>query len=395
MNIEWNSSGRLKQRSLLVVLVLSLLVFVSQNVFAIELLASGMSTPETISPANNAYGGQYSNYYFIPDPGRTSGFPSDLTNVWKVNKTTGAASVFSHPTNTTTVGGLFLPGGWGDYSNKFMTVGWQNFGAYNSGFFNVYNVDGTYTTPLTLQGRAYDPGPPEVLGLNYLPKTPILAPAGWGSFAGNLLIADGAPAVYAIDSGWQQRSLITNNVYPELARFGLAFAPAGWGTVGGNLMTTSDFRVYDANNHLISLTGRITTVDSSGTESKWAEFPVPVTLNGLRQMAFTPDGFIPGQHELLLVSVSGSAYGGGTLGDIWAFNSDGQLVQKLRDDLNLEKFDPRGLYFEGDKLIVSDASDPIWIVTSQDFRPVVPIPSTIILFGPALVGLWALRRKLR
>ena len=38
---------------------------------------------------------------------------------------------------------------------------------------------------------------------NFLPKTPILAPAGWGAFAGNLLIADGAPAVYAINSSWQ------------------------------------------------------------------------------------------------------------------------------------------------------------------------------------------------
>ena len=98
-------------------------------------------------------------------------------------------------------------------------------------------------------------------------------------------------------------------------------------------MTSSDFRLYDSNDHLISITGRITTVDSSGVEAKWAEFPIPVNLNGLRQMAFTPDGFIPGQHELLLVSVSGSPSGGGTLGDIWAFNSDGQLVEKLRDDL--------------------------------------------------------------
>jgi hypothetical protein len=296
-------------------------------------------------------------------------------------------------TNTTTVGGLFLPSGWGDaYSNKFMTVGWKNYGTpnvnnFSSAYFNVYDANGIYSTPLTLQGQ---------YGVaNYLPKTPVLAPANWGSFGGNLLIADGAPAVYAIDSTWQKKNLITNNVYPELARFGLAFAPANWGTVGGKLLTSSDFRLYDQNNNLISITGRITAVDSAGNESIWAEIPIPVpnlsTLRGLRQMAFTPDNFIPGQHELLLVSVSGSQFGGGTLGDIWAFNSDGQLVAALRDTLNLTKFDPRGLYFEGDKLIISDATDPLWIATSADFQA-VPIPPTVFLLGSGPLGLVGWRR---
>ena len=130
--MDWNPKNfhkKLGKLLLVVFMMLSLLGFASQNAPAIELFSSGMATPETISPApSSAYGGQYSNYYFIPDPGRTSGAPSDLTNVWKVNKTTGAASIFSHPTNTTTVGGLFLPSGWGDYSNKFMTVGSKYFG---------------------------------------------------------------------------------------------------------------------------------------------------------------------------------------------------------------------------------------------------------------------------
>jgi hypothetical protein len=388
--LSGDPGGKLKRLSLVVFIVLAVAGLNIPKVSAIELLASGMSTPETISPAKGAYEGSYDGYYFVPDPGRTSGVPTDLTNVWKVNKATGVVSLFSHPTNTTTTGGLFLPDGWGDYSYKFMTVGWKNFGTsgvdnYSSGFFNVYNSDGSYTTPLILQGIFNT--------ANYLPKTPVLAPAGWGSFAGNLLIADGAPAVYAIDSSWNKRNLITSNVYPELARFGLAFAPEHWGTAGGKLMTSSELRVEDEITHaVLSITGRITAVDSSGTETKWAEFPIPVNLNGLRQMAFTPDGFLPGQHELLLVSVSGSHYGGGTLGDIWAFNSDGALVAELRDTLDLEKFDPRGLYFEGDTLLVSDASDPIWILTSADFRP-VPIPPSVLLFGPALVGMLAFRRK--
>jgi hypothetical protein len=390
--VSGDPGRKLKKLSLVLFTALSVVVFGSQQVPAIDLLASGMATPETISPANGAYGGLFSDSYFVPDPGRTSGVPTDLTNVWTVNKTTGALTLFSHPTNTTTVGGLFLPGGWGDYSNKFMTVGFTNFGTppdtfYRSGYFNVYNADGTYTTPLILQGVANVE--------NYAPKTPILAPTNWGSLVnGNLLIADGAPAVYAIDSNWQKKTLITNPVYPELARFGLAFAPANWGTVGGQLLTSSDFVLRDVNNNPVSITGRITAVDSTGNETKWAEIPISVTsttLRGFRQMAFTPDGFIPGQHELLLVSVSGSQYGGGTLGDIWAFDSNGQLVAALRDTLNLDKFDPRGLYFEGDKLIISDSSDPIWIATSADFQ-IVPLPPSVFLLGSGLLGLVGLRR---
>ena len=306
-----DSGGSLKKLSWVVCLVLSVLIFGSQEVPAIELftgkIGSGgiaMLTPETISPVpTGAYGGIYDNSYFVPDPGRTTGAPAG-SNIWIVPKGPGLFSQFSPTTmamNGSTVGGLFLPSGWGaggQDGNKFMTVGWQNFGTppanYSSGYFNVYNADGTYTTRLTLAGRAYDPGPPEVLGLSYLPKTPVLAPAGWGSFGGQLLIADGAPAVYAIDSDWNKSNLINVNVYPELARFGLAFAPAGWGAAGGHLMTSSDFRLYDpSDGHLISITGRITAVDSSGNETKWAEFSIPTYGNYLARLA--ADGLHPGR----------------------------------------------------------------------------------------------------
>ena len=110
--------------------------------------------------------------------------------------------------------------------------------------------------------------------------------------------------------------------------------------------------------------GKIFSVQSDGTESLWTSFALKDHQNGPRQMAFSPDGFIPGYGELLFVSVSGSQFGGGYAGDVLAFDSDGHLVVDLRDDLGLTKFDPRGLYFDGDNLIISDASDPIWIATS-------------------------------
>jgi hypothetical protein len=367
------------------------LVLVQGEAAAFTNFSTGMLTPETISPANSAYGGRYDNYYFVPDPGRVSGNPAQ-TNIWLVPKTGGSPLIFS-PTsgslNSTTVGGTFLPSGWGTSSNKFMTVGWTGSSPNRIAYFNVYEADGSYSSPLSIA---------EPSGQVYLPKTPVVAPSGWGSWGGNLFVADGAPAVYRIDTSWQKHDFVTlgNTPYPELARFGLAFAPTGWGRVGNELLASSDLRETDSLGNIIRITGRITAIDSSGVESKWAEFPIPVNLNGLRQMAFTPDDFIPGYDELLLVSVSGSSFGGGTLGDIWAFDSTGHKVASLRDDLGLTKFDPRGMYFVDDHtLLVSDASDPIWRVTSSDFRPVVPLPSTLWLFGSALVGLAGCRRFIK
>lgn len=351
--------------------------------------SEGMLTPETISPPNGAYNGQYDNYYFVPDPGRTSGDPTQ-SKIWLVHKAGGTPSVFSPTTgtlNTTTVGGLFLPGiGWGNDSNKFMTVGWAGTSPNRIAYFNVYDNNGNAATRLSIAEQS---------GQVHVPKTPIVAPSGWGSVGGNLLIADGGPAVYRIDTNWLKHDFVTlgNTPYPELARFGLAFAPAGWGAVGDKLLASSELRLRDTFGNIISIDGRITAIDSSGVESRWAEFPIPTDLSGLRQMAFTPADFIPGYDELLLVSVSGSSFGGGTLGDIWAFDSAGHKVASLRGDLGLTKFDPRGLYFvDDDTLLVSDASDPIWMVTSSDFRPVVPLPPTLLLFGSVLAGLAGWRR---
>ncbi len=356
------------------------LAFGQGKAAALTNFSTGMLTPETISPANGAYGGAYDDYYFVPDPGRVSGNPAQ-TKVWLVPKASGNPLVFS-PTsgtlNTTTVGGVFLPSGWNSYSNKFMTVGWAGSGNTRTAYFNVYEADGSYTTKLSLDS---------------LPKTPVVAPAGWGSVGGNLLIADGGPAVYRIGTDWQRYDFVTTfTPYPETARFGLAFAPAGWGSAGGKLMASSELREADTLGNIISITGRITAIDSSGVESIWAEFPLPLYMNGLRQMAFAPDDFIPGYDELLLVSVSNSTTGGGSQGDIWAFDQTGRKVASLRNDLGLTKFDPRGMYFiDDDTLLVSDASDPIWKVESSDFR-VVPLPSTFLLLGPILIGLAGWRR---
>jgi hypothetical protein len=359
--------GKLTLRKLVLVCCLSLLMvaFGSQAVPAMEIFSSGMLTPETISASIGGYPGAY----LIPDATRQSTDPTQGA-IWAVPADGNNPTKFATNLNVLPIGGLFLPNStyWGTAAGEYLTVGYvQNSDGSYTGAIDTYSTSGAYSVLWSSVGN--------------LPKSVALAPAGWGSVGGQLVVTDGGPSVYAIDPSGKKTQV--ENSTGVTARFGLAFAPAGWGTVGGNLLTN-----ISENGSL-----EIFSVKPDGTDALWASTLLKTGQSGPRQMAFSPAGFIPGYGQLLFVSVSGSAFGGGSLGDILVYDSDGNVVASLRTNLGLDKFDPRGLYFTADgELLISDASDPILIATASDFQA-VPIPPSVLLLGTSLLGLLAFRRK--
>jgi hypothetical protein len=108
-------------------------------------------------------------------------------------------------------------------------------------------------------------------------------------------------------------------------------------------------------------------------------------------MAFAPSNFGAFANDLL-VSVSGSQHGGGSLGAVVALNSLGQEVGVLELGTSVTHFDPRGIAFTSDgKMLVSDASDPILIFSSSEFST-VPEPSSLVLLAISAAALGALGR---
>jgi hypothetical protein len=394
MDAKWKAGLLLRGffRAIPVVFVLVLLL--SQVVLAtITTVASGMYTPENISIAPDGFGG-YGGDYFIPDAGNIS-IPNS-GSVWVIDKTTGSASQFvtsstpelaRHP-----LGGLFLPEGWGNNSGKYLVSGYNdaidpnieditNPDRYRHGYISTFDSDGNAELLLDYLNE----------GGSSLLCDPIIAPDGFGDYAGKLIVTDqqGSLLWYAKDGSYGELVDFVNGPSPNyLNPFGITLAADGFGSVGGTLLVSEAGLEagYDG--------PRIVSVDSSGGVSDFATINLFNGQMRLRQMSMAPDGFLADigiGGRVLLVSVTASQYGGG-LGTLLALNGNGEVVAHLKTGTALEKFDPRGMLVTDDwSLLISDASDPIILAQAEDFvagaPTAVPEPCSMITLGMGCLGL--------
>lgn len=339
---------------------------------AVTIFSEGMTTPESISevPANF---GNLGGDYLVPDAADGLPTSTDPTishgRIWRVPAAGGAPSVFTDIQDARTLGGLFLPDSWGDNAGKYLVTGFGPPTVDEPKIF-IAEPDGSVSTFATFPAN----------GL-YL-STPAIAPATFGALGGNVVVTAQYSGIFTVAPNGTIGTLVSTD--PGVAFFGLAFAPPDFGAVAGQLLASDP------------TSGDIWAVEPDGTMTLFTSVEVLTEQGGGRQMTFAPAGFLAElgiDEQLLLMSVSDTITGGGTLGDVLAIDATGTTVASLRIIDLLDKFDPRGLLITsaGD-LLVSDSSDPIILATGADFRPgrfgnVVPEPTSASLLAVALAAL--------
>jgi hypothetical protein len=325
----------------------------------IGVFSAGMVVPETISLSPSGFTA-YPGHYFVPDPASS---PGNLHIIHPAGGSPVTALSIGEQGNNYVLGGLFLPDGFGDHGGKYLVVGSQDL-THGKAWLVDKNLDISNLTTITL-----DSGQCRL-------SQPALVPDGFGSWGGQVFVTDQFSLVRSIDSTGQDSIFADLSTYTELGTiescFGLAFAPEEFGTVGGSLLVEG----------YVTETGEdvILSIDSAGNISHFTTIPMTEGQRGLRQMSFAPPDFGDYGGELF-VSVSGSSQGGGALGSLHAVNSNGSIVATLKAGSQLDKFDPRGVFFREDgMLLISDASDPILIAGADDFAA-VPEPASIVVWS--------------
>jgi hypothetical protein len=335
--------------------------------------------PETISQAPSTFG-NFAGNYIIPD--FNAGNPNG--NVWAVGPAGGPPVSIATNGSVAVRGGVFLPSNWGSNAGAFLEAGYSTGGngtqAGAPAPVLIVSANGTVTPFSSLMVAA---------------GQPAVVPTSFGNFGGQVAIPNYDPnsptsvgTVTMLATNGTSTTLASGSALPA-ATAAAAFAPAGFGAKSGKLFVDG-------------LNGnQIVSISADGTVTPFATVPLKTGQVSPFQMAFSPAGFLAGQGPLLFVSVRGSTTGGGTMGDVLAYNSDGQEVASFQAGPGLISFDPRGLLFIVDPsnpnqtdLLVSNAEPEILLVPSSAFVA-VPEPASLAFGLLGGIGLALVRRGKR
>jgi hypothetical protein len=360
----------------------------SENAIAIELFSAGMEVPETISLVPQGFGA-YEGDYLVPDPGYDRG---DDSKIWVVPANGGAPNVLAtipiFEGGTGTRGGIFLPSNFGSHAGAYLTsvVEYEHVSDFQvqqrlTRFVTVDSSGGVRDFLRYEFDRSQDQNSQE-LHIDSFSQA-IVAPQQFGNLAEQVLFAT-INQINAVDPSGHLTNLFSNTQHFEetgqsVLPFGLGVAPDDFGAYGGRLFLSGGADYQDG-------MSRILAMNSNGTWDTFATLATGFGPGQLRNLDFVPDGFGDLSGKLLL-SVSGSRFGGGALGKVLAFDSTGKLYKQLKVGSQFDRFDPRGFYFTEDgRILISDASDPILSASVADFT-LVPEPSGYALAAIGAIGL--------
>jgi hypothetical protein len=323
--------------------------------------STGELTPETISAVPSGFGAITAGSYLVPDTRGSIGSPTSV--IWVVppnGDKDGPPTELTSPILGSVRGGTFLPNGFGTLGGLFLVTDTTPAGSFPGPYTGqLYLVNGAgITTPFG----------PALPGLN--PTTPLVTPSG------QLFVTTQSSQILQFDPSGKVTTFASAT---GISTFGMAMAPSGFGSVGSDLLVSDQ------------ASGKIVSIDAQGNVHPFATLALGSGQPGLRQMAFAPADFGSFSNDLL-VSVSGSQHGGGSLGAIVALDGLGQEVGILQLGTDVNHFDPRGMAFTSDNsLLVSDASDPILIFSASDFAS-VPEPTSLTLLGIGTLAVLAWAR---